>query len=387
MAQLTEPAGKKTNGAETYLLSVIRGRPGVSASILRFVLTCLAPLYCIGLEIYLLPYSIGLRKRHRLAPPVICIGNLTTGGTGKTPMTQTVCRMLLRRGLRPAVLSRGYGGEHEYGCAVVSDAEQLHLTSAQAGDEAYLLATSLPGVPVIVGKDRRMTGALAIKRFRPDVIVLDDGMQYWQLHRDLDIVLLNASHPFDNGYTFPRGLLREPKSHLKRAGVVIVTGAEAALQDEVDAVRTEVERIAGRVPLLSAGLVPSGLRSLTDEVEYTTAWLTEKHVASVCAIGNPDSFEKMLERLCAVVAPRFRFRDHQAVGASDLDCVLRAATMADSQALVTTEKDAARMTFSEKHLPVLALQVSMRVDRESELEAIIAGLFAKSNIENHTNNV
>ncbi len=105
-AHVTEPAGKKTHPAELYLLSVIRGRSGVAASVLRFIFTCLAPLYGFGLKIYLFPYTIGLRKRYRLECPVICVGNLTTGGTGKTPMTQTVCRMLLAQGLRPAVLAR-----------------------------------------------------------------------------------------------------------------------------------------------------------------------------------------------------------------------------------------------------------------------------------------
>ncbi len=382
-----EPVGKKTNRAEAYLLSVIRGRPGAAAGILRFLLSCLAPLYSAGLEIYLLPYSIGIRKRYRVNLPVICIGNLTTGGTGKTPMTQAVCRMLLRRGFRPAILSRGYGGEHEYGSAVVSDLLQVHLTSAQAGDEAFLLAASLPGVPVIVGKDRRITAALAIKQFQPDAIVLDDGMQYWQLHRDLDVVLLNASQPFDNGYTFPRGLLREPKSHLKRAGVVIVTGTEAASAADVDAARIEAKRITTQVPVLTAGLVPTGLRDVGDGVEYNAAWLTGKRVASVCAIGNPDSFEKMLGGFCACVEPRFRFRDHQAVGAADLDCLLREASAAGAQALITTEKDAARMMFSDSCLPVLALQVAMQVDRESELEAMLVKLVGSRKSEYNPNNV
>jgi tetraacyldisaccharide 4'-kinase len=386
-ARITKPVGKKTNNAEAYLLSVIRGRPGATAAVLRFVLACLAPLYCIGLEIYLLPYAVGIRKRYRLKRPVICIGNLTTGGTGKTPMTQTICRMLVGCGLHPAVLSRGYGGEHEYSCAVVSDAERVYLTSAQAGDEAFLLASSLPGVPVVVGKDRRVTGALAIERYNPDVIVLDDGMQFWQLHRDLDIVLLNASHPFDNGYTFPRGLLREPKSHLKRAGVVIVTGVEAAAREELDAARTEALKIVRHVSLLSARLVPTGLRSVTDEVEYSTSWLNGKHAASLCAIGNPDSFEKMLQGLCARVEPRFRFRDHQAVGALELDRVLREAAASGAQALVITEKDAARMRFSDSCLPVLALQVSTRIDRESELEATLIKLVGNAKSERYTNNV
>src|SRR5689334_11336801 len=137
--------------AEAYLLSVARGRRGLVPSLLRAGLTALAPVYCAGLKTYLLPYDLGLRKRKRLPCPVICVGNLTTGGTGKTPMTQTVCRLLQAQGLHVAILSRGYGGQHEYGCAIVSDGQAVRLNAREAGDEAALLAETLPGVPVVVG--------------------------------------------------------------------------------------------------------------------------------------------------------------------------------------------------------------------------------------------
>lgn len=365
------PAGKNTNPVEIYLLSVISGRAGPVASLLRLLLACLAPLYCLGLNLYLLPYTLGIRKRYRLSVPVICIGNLTTGGTGKTPMTQTVCRMFLAHGFRPAVLSRGYGGENEYGCAVASDKDRVLLSAAQAGDEAFLLATSLPGVPVIVGKDRRVTGALAIQKFQPDVIVLDDGMQFWQLHRDLDIVLLNARKPFDNGYPFPRGLLREPKSHLRRAGIVVITGGEAATEHHITTAREAVRQITPDLPVFIAGLAPLALRVLADRVEYNIDWLDKKRVASVCAIGNPGAFEEMLEALSGGVDPRIRFRDHQAVSAVELESVFQRAQAAGASAVITTEKDAARMTFPLGTIPALALQVSMQIENESALAEML----------------
>ncbi len=206
-------------------------------------------------------------------------------------------------------------------------------------------------------------------------------MQFWQLHRDLDIVLLNASHPFDNGYTFPRGLLREPKSHLKRAGVVIVTGAEAAESNELESAKTQARKFAPKVPVLSAGFAPTGLRAVSVGVEYNTTWLTNRRVACVCAIGNPESFESMLEKLCASVEPRFRFRDHQAVDGAELDQILLQAVEAGAEAIVTTEKDAVRMNFSGDRLPILALQVSMQVSQESELETILVSLVGKAKHE------
>lgn len=365
--------GKQPTALESYLLSVMRGRKGALPVLLRALMTALAPIYCAGLKLYLLPYRLGVRKRYHLPCPVICIGNLTTGGTGKTPMTQLLVRMLLDAGRRPVILSRGYGGENEYGCGVVSDGQKLLLNAGQAGDEAYLLATLLPEVPVLVGKDRRVTGRLACRRFQPDVIVLDDGMQFWQLHRDLDIVLLNASAPFDNGWTFPRGLLREPPSHLRRAGIIVLTGTQQAGPERVGAAQRQAKRYAPNTLCFTANLQPMGVRGVSDRVEYSVSWLQSRHVAALSALGNPDSFEAMLGTLGAVVEPRFRFRDHQAITLADLEQVLQEACAAGAEAILTTEKDAAKMVALKTPLPILTLQVGLEVDpRPDFLNAVLA---------------
>ncbi len=372
-----EPAGKRRSGTEQYLYEVITGKPGAVHALLRVVLALLAPLYCLGLEIYLLPYNAGIRKRHRLRVPVICVGNLTTGGTGKTPMTQLVCRLLQEAGRNPVVLSRGYGGANEYGCAVVSDRDQVLLSAAEAGDEASMLARSLPGVPVVVGKDRRITGDLAVATFAPDVIVMDDGMQYWQLHRDLNIVLLNASKPFDNGYTFPRGLLREPKSHLRRAGLVVVTGIENATRSEIDTTIASVKRICRQMPVFEAGLEPIGVRDIADGVKYPLEWLRTRRPACMSAIGNPAAFESMVERLSAGVAQRVRFRDHEAVGNERITDLLIAAEDAGADTLITTEKDASRIVFPISNIPVVTLQVEMQIDELQDFKQAIKTVAAQ----------
>jgi tetraacyldisaccharide 4'-kinase len=363
-------------GIEGYLLAVARGRPGLMPMLLRGLLSALAPVYCAGLELYLLPYNVGIRKRRRLPCPVLCIGNLTTGGTGKTPMTQAVCRLLQTHGKQVVVLSRGYGGQNEYGCAVVSDGERLLLTAPESGDEASLLAASLPGVPVVVGKDRRVTGALAWEQFRPDVIVLDDGMQFWQLHRDLDIVLLNACEPFDNGWTFPRGLLREPPSHLRRAGIVVLTNAQRAGGAQIAAVRKRVEKLAPGRPILTADLSPTGLRGLTGKMNCPLSWLQGRKVAALSALGNPAAFETMLEALGADLVARHRFRDHKKITDDELAQVCAASKAAGAEVVVTTEKDAVKLNAETTALPLFALQVEMHVEGKSDLSRVIESVLA-----------
>ena len=364
------------SGIESYLLAVARGRPGLMPTLLRGLLSAMAPVYCIGLELFLLPYHLGIRKRHRLPCPVLCIGNLTTGGTGKTPMTQAVCRLLHAAGRRVVVLSRGYGGANEYGCAVVSDGERLLLTAPEAGDEAYLLASTLPGIPVVVGKDRRVTGRLAWERFHPNVIVLDDGMQFWQLHRDLDIVLLNACEPFDNGWTFPRGLLREPPSHLRRAGIVVLTNAQRAGNAQVAAVQKQVAKLAPGVPVFTADLTPTGLRALAGKIEYPLAWLQGQKVAALSALGNPAAFEAMLETLGANVLARFRFRDHKQITDAELVRICQEAKSSNVEAVVTTEKDAVKLDPEIATLPLLALQVAMHIEGETRFWGVVESVMS-----------
>src|SRR5205823_2083410 len=190
------------------------------------------------------------------------------------------------------VLSRGYRGASEHSAAIVSSREKIELSAKEAGDEANLHASLMPGIPVIVGKDRRVTGALAYEKFHPDVMVLDDGMQFYQLHRDLDIVLVDAQKPFDNRWTFPRGLLREPPSHLRRAGCIVITNADKADAESMSALRKEVARLAPGKPVFTAHLAPTALHALDRSGPLDPNWLKGKKVALLTAIRNPESFLK-----------------------------------------------------------------------------------------------
>ncbi len=360
---------------ETYLLSVIRGRKGALPSLMRGVLEILACVHLIGLEFYLWLYKVRILKQKRLPCLVVCVGNITTGGTGKTPLTQTLCHNLKARDQRIVILSRGYGGANEHGCAVVSDGERVLLTAQEAGDEAFLLATSLPGIPVVVGKDRRKTGALACERFQPDIIVLDDGMQRWQLHKDVILCLLNACEPFDNGWVFPRGLLREPKSHLRRAQVIILTNAKRAGEATVEALRAEVKHLAPLANIIATDLVPVAVRTLEGKEVFPPDWLRGKRVVTIAALGNPASFEGLVESLGGILVGTHRYRDHAALSQTELERVLQEARSVQADLVLTTEKDAVKLPFAQSTLRIYTLQVRMALEEPTLYDWIIKALY------------
>ncbi len=361
--------------AEAYFLAIIKDeRKGFLASLLRTVLAGLSSVYVAGLKLFLLPYALGIRKQTRLPCPVICVGNLTTGGTGKTPTTQTLCRLLTAQGKRVVILNRGYGGKNEYGCAIVSDGKTVLLNAEQAGDEAYLLADTLPDIPVVVGKDRRVTGKLAYETFQPDIIVLDDGMQFWQLHKDVLIVLLNAAEPFDNGYPFPRGLLREPPSHLRRAGIILLTGTVHTAPETVAQTRERARKLASNTPIYEGNLSPVGLTDLRDKTQYKLGWLEGRSVAALSAIGNPAGFTALLTELGAEVKAAYTFRDHQAVTAAEWETACKDAQGLGVSDIVTTEKDAVKFPGADCDLPIMALSVRMQIENEAEFLGTVQGL-------------
>ena len=353
---------------QEYILEAITepGRPGVGADLTRGVLGGLASLYDAGLEAYLAAERVGLRKRVRLPIPIISIGNLTVGGTGKTPMTQWLCRRLVSEGKRVAVLSRGHGGSSQ-SVRLVSDASgRVLLPAADAGDEPSLLAQTLPGVPVLVGKDRRLSGREALRLFDLDVLVLDDGFQYWQLRRDLDIVLLDARRPFDNGFSLPRGLLREPKRHLSRAGVVVVTRAGRLTASERNALAVQVAVLAPAARLFFADHKPIGFvpADALSSPLLPLSLLSGSRVAAVSAIAQPQSFVETLTReVGANVVCEKAWADHQALTSAEAQAVVAEAVRAGAEALVMTEKDAVKWPFSaDSRLPLYALRVEMAVD-------------------------
>jgi tetraacyldisaccharide 4'-kinase len=347
---------------KSYLTSIITGKKqGPDASLIRAGLAPLSWVYSFGLKMYLFPYRTGIRKQTHLCCPVISIGNITTGGVGKTSMTLHICEYLQQMGVQVCVLSRGYRGENEHGSAIVSDYRHVLLDARQAGDEAYMLAKMMAGVPVIVGKDRRVTGSIACRQFQPDVIILDDGMQFYQLHRDMEIALVDATRPFDNGWTFPRGLLREPPGHLQRAHCIVLTNADKVSQEVECSLQAHLRHIAPHAMIVSSFYQPESLRPLNNGHQINAEWLNGKRVGTFCALGNPAAFEKQLQQAGAEVVSSFRLEDHHEPTMQDLNELIQRALSEGAEAIIVTEKDAVKLPPLARPLPFYSLIVRQQV--------------------------
>ena len=202
-----------------------RKEKSLGTKILLLPLYLLSVPYQWAVRTRILFYNIGLLKTKRLPCPVISVGNITVGGTGKTPLVMLLARGLKERGIKIAILSRGYKRKKNSD-SLVSDGQNLFLSPEAAGDEPYLMANALKGVPILVGKDRFMTGQMALERFGVRGLLLDDGYQHLHLHRDLNILLIDSNVGFGDGHLLPRGILREPLSHLQRADLFVLTKVE-----------------------------------------------------------------------------------------------------------------------------------------------------------------
>jgi tetraacyldisaccharide 4'-kinase len=353
-----------TSRTDRFVEGVLHGGDrGLGATLARGALVVLAGLHVAGLEAYLLPYRTGVRKRFRLPVPVIAIGNLTSGGTGKTPMAALVAGHLRDAGRRVVLLSRGHGGSHERTGVpqVVSDGESVLLGPDVAGDEPALLARLLPGVPVVVGRDRRKSGRLAIERFAPDVVVLDDALQFWQLHRDLDLVLLDARRPFDNGFVLPRGLLREPSYHLSRAGIVVLTRADRVSAEELAATTARVQRLAPTAAVFAARHAPLGWVDAATGAVLPTDDLTGRPVLAFSGIADGRAFTDSARALGADVAASRDFGDHHAYTAEEAAGL--AAQVPPAGAAITTDKDLVKVgpLWPSGAAPLYALRVGMEM--------------------------
>jgi tetraacyldisaccharide 4'-kinase len=285
-------------------------------------------------------YASGLLHSRALGCPVVSIGNLTVGGTGKTPAVELAVRTLTDLGHRPAVLSRGYGRSGG-GVQIVADAASIRLDADEAGDEPFLLARRLPGVPVVVGPNRYEAGRVAGARFAVTAFVLDDGFQHRTLRKDLEIVMARAERPWGNGRLLPGGPLREPLSGLRRAHLVVATGARGL--DEASEVVESVERRAPAVPVLTAVHVPTecfesrGMRFVPLEA------LADVRLLAFAGIGLPAGFRRTLRDARATVVDFQAFADHHWYTREDLGRLERRAVEVRADAFVTTEKDWVRL--------------------------------------------
>ncbi len=360
----TNRASRVRRDASSRWLEIVSGEArGLVPTVARAALTILAGGYRAGLA------AANLRRRLpggvRRAPcPVISVGNLTVGGTGKTPMVAFLADLLVAEGRRPLIVSRGYGAE-----------------AGGMNEEARELALRCPGADHVQDPDRLRAIRARAASGPCDVAILDDGFQHRRLHRDLDLVLLDGLCPFGHGHLLPRGLLREPPSALRRADVVVITRADLLVPAALAHVKDTAARYAApATPVLTAEHQPVGV-VFADGSRAAPDWLDGRTVAAACGIGNPEALGRTLERLGARVVRLDAFRDHHTYTADDLGRLAEAAHAAGAGTLVTTGKDFVkwrpllRDEAPPPGLDVAALEIVMRITQgESMLRDRVAAL-------------
>jgi tetraacyldisaccharide 4'-kinase len=335
-------------------------------------------------------YAAGLLKTERVGVPVISVGNMTAGGTGKTPLVEWVARALKREGLRACVLTRGYGRADERRRVLASDGVRLLAEVGECGDEPRLLAERLLGAAsVVCDRDRVAAARWAREHLGAEVFVLDDGFQHLRIARDLDVVTLDATAPWGGGHLLPRGRLREPASGLRRAGCVVITRAELAT--DLEALRAEVELLCGaRTAVIASRIRTRGFTLLAGAdveggagLEACTSVTLESRavgqpVAAFCAVGNPRAFFEHLRRdgfeLCYTRA----FRDHHAYTPADVAAVAREAVRRGARALLTTAKDAVKLRGRDFALACYAVEIGLEFENEDRLLGLVRNAVALS---------
>ena len=302
----------------------------------------LSRLYSLAVRIRTLLYRRGVLRRRSLRNPVISVGNLTVGGTGKTPFVAYVAGVLQQAGYQPVILSRGYRGSAEHSTLVVSDGRNVLCGPASSGDEPFLLARQLPGVRVAVGKDRHRAGTLVEEDAAGRIVhILDDGFQHLRLKRNLDILLVDATDPFGGGELLPAGRLREPLSAMGRADLVIITRSH--LLGAIDDPEAVIRRHNKLTPISYFYHDAVGVFDLKSRRQYRTRDFMSRRVIALAAIGNPEIFVRDLEHYQVDVRHQLLFPDHHPYSQSDLDRALESLDEHGAEALMTTEKDAVRL--------------------------------------------
>lgn len=362
--------------AEAYLLGVIEDRrEGWWAESLRVLMKALSYVYASIIQLRVWLFQNRLWRPFELGCQVISIGNLTVGGTGKTPIVEVFARTLQQSGRKVAILSRGYkrkkrpltervtrwitGRSWHDPPGVVSDGKTLQLDSAQGGDEPYMLASNLPKVAVIVDPDRVKGGRYAIRELGCDTLILDDGFQYLRLQHRLDIVLVDRTNPFGNRRVLPRGILREPVRNIRRAGFIFITKSNG---DGAEELKNELRRYNGTAEIVECRHSAKHLQRLDTGERKPLETLKGLEVAAVSGIASPKGFEEELVRLGAKVLYHKRYADHHRYTPQEILDVISTGKRRGARVIVTTEKDAVRFpALGQSDLPIYFLRVEIEM--------------------------
>ena len=365
-----------TEAIETFVLEVIlEERRGKRAAIVRFLLLLLSKVFLVIVKLRRFLYDVRIMRDYTIGVQVIAIGNLTVGGTGKTPVVEKFARELKNQGRTVAILSRGYRSKppplskrlldrlllrrDRTPPRVVSDGKSLLLDSETAGDEPYMLASNLKDVVVLVDKDRVKAGRYAIEKFGCDTLLLDDGFQYWKLAgRRRDIVLIDCQAPFGNEHLLPRGTLREPPTHLGRASTIFITKSDG----DTARLRARIAKHNDQAGIIECIHHPLYFEDVFTGEQHGMNLIKGRRIASFSGIAQPESFEKSLKGQGAELVYSKRFADHHRFTQQEVLNVVNRSKKRQATAILTTQKDAVRFPkIDRRDLPIYFMRVEIKI--------------------------
>ena len=364
---------------EQFFLDVIRERRhDAVGSILKGILFIGSRFYRRAVQFRLWMYDNRVIRNRAIGCLVVSIGNLSCGGTGKTPVVEVFARTLSQKGRKVAILSRGYRSRDrrsfwtklqqkfssekmEVPPRVVSDGKNLLLESITAGDEPFMLASNLKNVAVLVDKDRVKSGLYAIEKFGTDTLILDDGFQYLNLKAHINILLVDSTSPFDNHHVLPRGLLREPIKNIRRADYIFLTKSDGS--PRLRHLKAFLRRQNHLAEIIECCHRPQYLEDVYHRgSREPLSFLKGKKVASISAIANPASFNAFLSKLGGDIVEEIHFADHHRYRQQEMIDFINKAKKAGAELIMTTEKDAVRMPrLDRRDLPILFLRVQIDI--------------------------
>ncbi len=320
-----------------------------------------SPIYSLLMKIRATAYRNGLKRRYKIDVPVISVGNLTMGGTGKTPIVGFLASMLQEHGFKPAIISRGYGGVAGNRVNVVSDGETIFLDAATAGDEPRLLAEKCPGVPVLTGIVRVLPCRHAVETFGSNVLILDDAFSHLSVQRDLDLVLFSGANLAGNSRVFPGGDLREPVTALKRADAFVLTGVTDDIRDRCLKFK---ELLSSRFPDIPVFFTSYHAESVTDKINGESKELSSlpTPLFAFCGIGLPELFQKTLTAEGISPVGFLPFKDHQKYTPLIIRKIIKHAEKLHAEALITTEKDLTKLTKTTLPIPCFGMKMKVGID-------------------------
>ncbi len=322
-----------------------------------------SPFYALAMYIRAWLYKTGIKTSLKVEIPVISVGNLTMGGTGKTPMVIYIAQLLKQYGRHPAIISRGYGGKSKKSINIVSDGRKILLNAAEAGDEPVLLAKTLK-IPILTGRKRIITSQYILKNKMADTIIMDDGFQHLALQRDLNIALFSGEELLGNGHVFPGGILREPRQALQRANCFVITGVTPNNSAKVADFSRQLQKWYPAIPQFKGEYIAIRIINNSGEAHSITT-ISEIPLLAFCGIAKPQSFFNLIQSTSNLqINAKHSFTDHHPFRQSDLTKLEKEAHNAGCKALLTTEKDMVKLKLLQATMPIWALQIKLSLNSD-----------------------